>query len=60
MSLGNEVEEKYCLEVIEVNFESLVKECIEKSFLLLKFLFMGICLKESCDKLEIVDEINYF
>ncbi|XP_078228650.1 zinc finger ZZ-type and EF-hand domain-containing protein 1 isoform X7 [Callithrix jacchus] len=59
MSLGNEAEGKRSSEATEVNPESLAKECIEKSLLLLKFLPTGISSQESCDKLVTADETNH-
>ncbi|KAK2506642.1 hypothetical protein MC885_001067, partial [Smutsia gigantea] len=50
MSLGNEAEDKRGSEAAEASPESLAKECIQKSLLLLKFLPVGISLKESCDR----------
>ncbi|KAB1266489.1 Zinc finger ZZ-type and EF-hand domain-containing protein 1 [Camelus dromedarius] len=50
VSLGNEAEEQRGSEVAEANPESLAKECIQKSILLLKFLPMGVSSKESCDQ----------
>ncbi|XP_073091090.1 zinc finger ZZ-type and EF-hand domain-containing protein 1 isoform X1 [Manis javanica] len=51
MSLGNEAEDKRGSEAAEANPESLAKECIQKSLLLLKFLPVGVSLKGSCDRL---------
>ncbi|XP_023509054.2 zinc finger ZZ-type and EF-hand domain-containing protein 1 isoform X1 [Equus caballus] len=59
MSLGNEAEEKLGSEAAEANPESLAKECIQKSLLLLKFLPMGVSSKESCDKLVTLDESDH-
>nr|KAF6459904.1 zinc finger ZZ-type and EF-hand domain containing 1 [Rousettus aegyptiacus] len=59
MSLGNEAEEKHGSEAAEANPESLAKECIQKSLLLLKFLPMGISSKESCDRLVTTDETDH-
>ncbi|XP_016056433.1 PREDICTED: zinc finger ZZ-type and EF-hand domain-containing protein 1 isoform X4 [Miniopterus natalensis] len=59
VSLGNEAEEKRGSEAAEANPESLAKECIQKSLLLLKFLPMGISSKESCDKLVTTDETDH-
>nr|KAF6417715.1 zinc finger ZZ-type and EF-hand domain containing 1 [Molossus molossus] len=59
VSLGNEAEEKRGSEAAEVNPESLAKECIQKSLLLLKFLPMGISSKESCEKLVPTDETDH-
>ncbi|XP_036197169.1 zinc finger ZZ-type and EF-hand domain-containing protein 1 isoform X1 [Myotis myotis] len=59
VSLGNEAEEKRGSEAAEANPESLAKECIQKSLLLLKFLSMGISSKESSDKLVTTDEPDH-
>ncbi|XP_033279065.2 zinc finger ZZ-type and EF-hand domain-containing protein 1 isoform X1 [Orcinus orca] len=59
MSLGNEAEEQRGPEAAEVNPESLAKECIQKSLLLLKFLPMGVSSKEGCDKLVAVDDTDH-
>nr|XP_045015573.1 zinc finger ZZ-type and EF-hand domain-containing protein 1 isoform X2 [Jaculus jaculus] len=59
MSLGSEAEDKHCLEVAEVNPESLAKECIQKSLLLLKFLPTGKSSNEKCDKVVTADEIGH-
>uniref|UniRef100_A0A8C6RQT6 Zinc finger, ZZ-type with EF hand domain 1 n=1 Tax=Nannospalax galili TaxID=1026970 RepID=A0A8C6RQT6_NANGA len=59
VSLGSETEEKHGLEAAEVNPESLAKECIQKSLLLLKFLPMGKSSKENNDKLVPVDETDH-
>ncbi|KAF6300206.1 zinc finger ZZ-type and EF-hand domain containing 1 [Rhinolophus ferrumequinum] len=59
MSLGNEAEEKLASEAAEANPESLAKECIQKSLLLLKFLPMGTSSKESGDKVVTTDETNH-
>ncbi|XP_029401481.1 zinc finger ZZ-type and EF-hand domain-containing protein 1 isoform X1 [Mus pahari] len=59
LSLGNDSEEKRGLEAAEVNPESLAKECIQKSLLLLKFLPMSKSSKENCDKLVPVDETDH-
>ncbi|XP_011358360.1 zinc finger ZZ-type and EF-hand domain-containing protein 1 [Pteropus vampyrus] len=59
MSLGNEAEEKHGSEAAEANPESLAKECIQKSLLLLKFLPMGISSKESCDRLVTTNETDH-
>ncbi|XP_059989649.1 zinc finger ZZ-type and EF-hand domain-containing protein 1 isoform X5 [Lagenorhynchus albirostris] len=59
MSLGNEAEEQRGPEAAEVNPESLAKECIQKSLLLLKFLPMDVSSKEGCDKLVAVDDTDH-
>ncbi|MBZ3877138.1 Zinc finger ZZ-type and EF-hand domain-containing protein 1 [Sciurus carolinensis] len=59
MSLGSEAEEKHSLEATEANPESLAKECIQKSLLLLKFLPTVKNSKESCDKMVIADETDH-
>uniref|UniRef100_A0A2K6F960 Zinc finger ZZ-type and EF-hand domain containing 1 n=1 Tax=Propithecus coquereli TaxID=379532 RepID=A0A2K6F960_PROCO len=59
MSLGNEAEEKRGSEAAEANPESLAKECIQKSLLLLKFLPTGISSKESCEKSVTADETDH-
>ncbi|XP_077021704.1 zinc finger ZZ-type and EF-hand domain-containing protein 1 isoform X7 [Tamandua tetradactyla] len=59
MGLGNEIEEKHDSEANEANPESLAKECIQKSLLLLRFLPMGVSSKESCDKLVTTDETDH-
>uniref|UniRef100_A0A8C0XJX8 Zinc finger ZZ-type and EF-hand domain-containing protein 1 n=1 Tax=Castor canadensis TaxID=51338 RepID=A0A8C0XJX8_CASCN len=59
MSLGNEAEEKLSSEAAEVNPESLAKECIQKSLLLLKFLPMGKSTKENCEKLVTASETDH-
>ncbi|XP_006863340.1 PREDICTED: zinc finger ZZ-type and EF-hand domain-containing protein 1 [Chrysochloris asiatica] len=58
MGLGNEAEEKHDSETNETNPESLSRECIQKSLLLLKFLPMDVSSKESCDKLVTADEAD--
>ncbi|GAB1296409.1 Zinc finger ZZ-type and EF-hand domain-containing protein 1 [Apodemus speciosus] len=58
LSLGNDSEEQRGLEATEVNPESLAKECIQKSLLLLKFLPMSKSSKENCDKL-VPDETDH-
>ncbi|XP_023412078.2 zinc finger ZZ-type and EF-hand domain-containing protein 1 isoform X4 [Loxodonta africana] len=58
MGLGNEAEEKLNSETTEANPESLSKECIQKSLLLLKFLPAGIHSKESCDQLVTAAETD--
>ncbi|XP_075417283.1 zinc finger ZZ-type and EF-hand domain-containing protein 1 isoform X2 [Tenrec ecaudatus] len=55
MGLGNEAEEKRDSEANETNPESLSKECIQKSLLLLKFLPVGVSSEESCDKVATTD-----
>ncbi|XP_046314461.1 zinc finger ZZ-type and EF-hand domain-containing protein 1 isoform X6 [Marmota monax] len=59
MSLGSEAEEKHSLEATEANPESLAKECIQKSLLLLKFLPMAKSSKESSDKVVTADETDH-
>ncbi|KAK7804179.1 hypothetical protein U0070_022487 [Myodes glareolus] len=59
VSLGSEAEEKRGLEAAEMNPESLAKECIQKSLLLLKFLPTSKSSKENCDKLVPVDEADH-
>ncbi|KFO20363.1 Zinc finger ZZ-type and EF-hand domain-containing protein 1 [Fukomys damarensis] len=59
MNLGSEAEEKHGLEAAETNPESLAKECIQKSLLLLKFLPVGKSSKEHCDKLVTADETDH-
>ncbi|XP_023579101.1 zinc finger ZZ-type and EF-hand domain-containing protein 1 isoform X2 [Octodon degus] len=59
MNLGNEADEKHGLEAAEVNPESLAKECIQKSLLLLKFLPTGESSKEHCHKLLTVNENDH-
>ncbi|XP_036051145.1 zinc finger ZZ-type and EF-hand domain-containing protein 1 [Onychomys torridus] len=59
VSLGNEAEEKRGLEAAEVNPESLAKECIQKSLLLLKFLPTSKSSKENSDNLVPVDETDH-
>ncbi|MEJ1273215.1 zinc finger ZZ-type with EF hand domain 1 [Cricetulus griseus] len=60
LSLGSETEEKRGLEAVEVNPESLAKECIQKSLLLLKFLPTSKSSKENGDKLvPVVDEPDH-
>ncbi|KAM5273501.1 zinc finger ZZ-type and EF-hand domain-containing protein 1 [Ctenodactylus gundi] len=59
MSLGNEAEEKHGSEAAEANPETVAKECIQKSLLLLKFLPVGRSSKESCDKLVTADETDH-
>ncbi|XP_036308212.1 zinc finger ZZ-type and EF-hand domain-containing protein 1 isoform X3 [Pipistrellus kuhlii] len=59
VNLGNEAEEKRGSEAAEANPESLAKECIQKSLLLLKFLSMSMSSKESCDKLVTTDEPDH-
>ncbi|XP_038392311.1 zinc finger ZZ-type and EF-hand domain-containing protein 1 isoform X1 [Canis lupus familiaris] len=59
MNLGNEAEEKHGPEAAEANPESLAKECIQKSLLLLRFLPMGVSSKESCDKLVAAVETDH-
>ncbi|XP_077898809.1 zinc finger ZZ-type and EF-hand domain-containing protein 1 isoform X1 [Ictidomys tridecemlineatus] len=59
MSLGSEAEEKHSLEATEANPESLAKECIQKSLLLLKFLPMAKSSKESSDKVATADETDH-
>ncbi|KAM4842992.1 zinc finger ZZ-type and EF-hand domain-containing protein 1 [Thomomys bottae] len=59
MSLGNEAEEKLSSETIEANPESLAKECIQKSLLLLKFLPMDKSSEENFDKLVTVSETDH-
>ncbi|KAM6163683.1 zinc finger ZZ-type and EF-hand domain-containing protein 1 [Rhynchocyon petersi] len=58
MGLGNETEEKRDSEANETNPESLSKECIQKSLLLLKFKPAGLSSKKSCDKLVAADETD--
>ncbi|XP_025720204.1 zinc finger ZZ-type and EF-hand domain-containing protein 1 isoform X2 [Callorhinus ursinus] len=59
INLGNEAEEKHGSEAAEVNPESLAKECIQKSLLLLRFLPVGVSSKESCDRLVAADETDH-
>uniref|UniRef100_A0A8D2C9C5 Zinc finger ZZ-type and EF-hand domain containing 1 n=1 Tax=Sus scrofa TaxID=9823 RepID=A0A8D2C9C5_PIG len=59
MSLGNEAEDRRGSEAAEANPESLAKECIQKSLLLLKFLPIGASSKESCDTLVTADETDH-
>ncbi|KAF3813425.1 hypothetical protein GH733_018578 [Mirounga leonina] len=59
MNLGNEAEEKHGSEAAEVNPESLAKECIQKSLLLLRFLPVGVSSKGSCDRLVAADETDH-
>lgn len=59
LNLGREAEEKRGLEATEVNPESLAKECIQKSLLLLKFLHMNKSSKGNYDKLMPVDETDH-
>ncbi|XP_013007495.2 zinc finger ZZ-type and EF-hand domain-containing protein 1 [Cavia porcellus] len=59
MNLGSEAEEKHGLEAAEASPESLAKECIQKSLLLLKFLPLGKSSKEPCDKLVTAEENDH-
>ncbi|XP_006750997.2 zinc finger ZZ-type and EF-hand domain-containing protein 1, partial [Leptonychotes weddellii] len=59
INLGNEAEEKHGSEAAEVNPESLAKECIQKSLLLLRFLPVGVSSKGSCDRLVAADETDH-
>ncbi|XP_040485761.1 zinc finger ZZ-type and EF-hand domain-containing protein 1 [Ursus maritimus] len=59
MNLGNEKEEKHGSEAAEVNPESLAKECIQKSLLLLRFSPVGVSSKESRDRLAGADDTDH-
>ncbi|XP_078294074.1 zinc finger ZZ-type and EF-hand domain-containing protein 1 isoform X2 [Panthera onca] len=59
MSLGSEAEGRHGSEAAELNPESLAKECIQKSLLLLRFLPMGVSSEESRDELAATDDVDH-
>uniref|UniRef100_A0A673V2A9 Zinc finger ZZ-type and EF-hand domain containing 1 n=1 Tax=Suricata suricatta TaxID=37032 RepID=A0A673V2A9_SURSU len=58
-SLGSEVEGRHGSEAAELNPESLARECIQKSLLLLRFSPVGVSPEESCDKLVTADDVDH-